>query len=114
MQLPAAEDEQQEFDDEELQKLIATPVQWKAGKNLTVTKKHKKFKQTRTVTKNEPQPPFFALFDAVEVPTDEQMEVHRAPAASPMIFYVLPANGGRGTGSCQGQDADALRLWLLY
>lgn len=78
MQLPAAEGEQQEFDDESLQKLIATPIQWKAGKNTTVkvvTKKQKKGKQTRTVTKNEPCPSFFALFDALEVPTDEQMEV---------------------------------------
>lgn len=122
MQLPAAEGEQQDFDDEELQKLIATPIQWKAGKNLTVkvvTKKQKKGKQTRTVTKNEPQPSFFALFDAIEVPTEEQMEVRRAPAASPEFiihdFLRSPsANGGRRSGCSQRKDADALRLWLLY
>jgi len=77
MQLPAAEGEEQDFDDEELQKLISTPVQWKAGKNLTVkvvTKKQKKGKQTRTVTKNEPCPSFFSLFEAIEVPNEEQME----------------------------------------
>ena len=80
MQLPAAEGEEQDFDDEELQKLISTPVQWKAGKNLTVkvvTKKQKKGKQTRTVTKNEPCPSFFSLFEAIEVPNEEQMEVCR-------------------------------------
>ncbi len=78
MQLPAADGEPQDFDDEELQKLIATPIQWKAGKNTTVkvvTKKQKKGKQTRTVTKNEPCPSFFTLFDALEVPSEEQMEV---------------------------------------
>jgi nucleosome assembly protein 1-like 1 len=77
-QLPFAEGEEEEFDDEELQKITATPIQWKAGKNLTVkvvTKKQKKGKQTRTVTKNEPCPSFFALFDPLEVPSQEQIDV---------------------------------------
>jgi len=76
-QLPSAEGEEVEFDDEELQKIIATPIQWKAGKNLTVkvvTKKQKKGKQTRTVTKNEPCPSFFALFDPLEVPSQDQID----------------------------------------
>jgi nucleosome assembly protein 1-like 1 len=76
--LPFAEGEEEEFDDEELQKITATPIQWKAGKYLTVkvvTKKQKKGKQTRTVTKNEPCPSFFALFDPLEVPSQEQIDV---------------------------------------
>jgi len=77
MQLPATEGEPEDFDDEELQQLIATPIVWKSGKNTTVkvvTKKQKKGKQTRTVTKNEPCPSFFSLFDPLEVPSEEDME----------------------------------------
>jgi nucleosome assembly protein 1-like 1 len=79
MQLPATEGEPADFDDEELQQLIATPIVWKSGKNTTVkvvTKKQKKGKQTRTVTKNEPCPSFFSLFDPLEVPSEEDMEVN--------------------------------------
>ena len=114
MQLPAAEGEEVDFDDEELQKLIATPVQWKAGKNLTVkvvTKKQKKGKQTRTVTKNEPCPSFFALFDALEVPTEEQMEVcncYFASIYSPLVLCYPADDGGRGSGCAERKDADAV------
>jgi nucleosome assembly protein 1-like 1 len=115
MQLPAAEGEQVDFDDEELQKIIATPIEWKAGKNLTVkvvTKKQKKGKQSRIVTKNEPCPSFFALFDPLEVPTEEQMEVqHFFLFAVVLHLNFLPSPSGtrRGrTGGHQRQVADAV------
>eukprot|EP00743_Colponemidia_sp_Colp-15_P000001 GILK01000001.1.p1 GENE.GILK01000001.1~~GILK01000001.1.p1 ORF type:complete len:362 (-),score=115.28 GILK01000001.1:63-1121(-) len=67
-----------EEDEPVLDHAEGTPIQWKQGKNVTVTMVKKKQKSRsgnkRTVTKEEPQASFFNFFSPPEVPSQESLE----------------------------------------